>query len=84
MNPFFDAAGMTSAADQRATAIWLVDQFARVLDALVSQTPRMRLVDSRGVLTKKSQWGNEIHPTKAGFERIAKQAWKPALAGLLE
>jgi hypothetical protein len=84
LQPFFDAVGMDDAGDQRTTAVWLIDQFARVLASLVERTPRMRLIDSRGVLPRRMQWANEIHPKKAGFARIAEQSWKPALAGLLE
>lgn len=79
LKPYFDEVGMTSPAAQRETAAWLIDQFSRVLGELVSQTPGMRIVDSRGALRTKAQWANEIHPTKSGFARIARERWVPVL-----
>lgn len=86
LKPYFDEVGMTNPNDQRTTAVWLIDQFARVLKELVSQTQRMRLVDSRDVLKSKSQWGNEIHPRAEGFRRLARDNWRPVLMvnGLLK
>jgi hypothetical protein len=60
-----------------------VDQFADRLQTLASQHPNIRVVDTRGALRSKSQWENEIHPTAAGFELLAKNYWKPALTGVL-
>lgn len=80
LKPFLDEVGMRDPKDQRITAIWLIDQFARVLAELTSQTGRMRLVDSRDVLKTKSQWQNEIHPNEAGFAKIVNQRWKPVLS----
>ena len=54
----------------------------RVMTALVSQTPRMRLIDARGTLAR-TQWANEIHPTEAGFRKLAETAWKPVLRAYL-
>lgn len=82
IKPALDAVGLTGLARQRVVANWLIDQFTRVMQALVSQTPRMHLVDGRGTLTS-GQWANEIHPTAAGFRRLAEKAWKPALVELL-
>jgi hypothetical protein len=84
VKPFLDGVGLTDPKKQRVVTSWLVDQFARELQAFVSQNPNMILVDSRGTLTLPSQWENEIHPTPKGFEKIAKQCWKPALTNLLK
>jgi hypothetical protein len=43
----------------------------------------VRVVDSRGTLTSRRQWQNEIHPTRGGFELIANTWWIPALTGVL-
>lgn len=84
LKPYFDGVGLTDPAGQRTVAVWLIDQFERALRDLVSQTRRMRCVDSRKLLPNRSQWENEIHPTKAGFRRLATMAWRPALNGLLK
>jgi hypothetical protein len=82
IKPQLDAVGLVGIERQRVVSSWLIDQFTRVMQALVSQTPRMRLVDARGTLTR-NQWANEIHPTEGGFRRLAEQAWRPVLGGLL-
>ena len=82
IKPQLDAVGLTGINHQRVVSNWLIDQFTRVMRELVSQVPRMRLVDGRGTLTR-TQWANEIHPTAGGFRKLAEQAWKPALGGLL-
>ena len=83
VKPFLDRVGLTDAHKQRVVTSWLLDQFARELRAFVSQHPNITLVDSRGALRTKQQWENEIHPTAAGFESIARRFWKPALSAVL-
>lgn len=84
IKPYLEAVGLTDPAGQRRLTSWLLDQFARELKAFVSlNAASVRLVDSRGTLTKAAQWENEIHPTRSGFEAIADQCWRPALAGVL-
>lgn len=83
VKPHLELVGLNDPRRQRELTSWLIDQFTRVLGELISQTPRMRLVDSRGVLGKASDWDNEIHPKSAGFRRIAETRWKPVLGGLL-
>jgi hypothetical protein len=84
VKPYLDGVGLTNPGEQRVVTNWLVDQFARELRALVSQTANMTLIDSRGALKTQQQWENEIHPTAAGFESIAKKYWKPALSTVLK
>ena len=69
---------------QRIVTSWLVDQFAAALKAYASAKANFRVIDSRGTLTSKRQWANEIHPTATGFEAIAKQCWVPQLTGILK
>lgn len=76
--------GLTDPRKQRELTNWLLEQFRRVLKAFVSQHRNVRLVDSLGVLTSKTQWDNEIHPSPAGFRAIADKAWVPALTGVLK
>src|SRR6476659_6599707 len=81
--PALEDVGLTDLASQRIVTNWLLDQFARALKAFASQNANMRVVDSRGTLTSKRQWQNEIHPTRSGFELIASECWVPALTGVL-
>jgi len=81
--PALEDVGLTDPTQQRVVTNWLLDQFARALTAFASQNANMRVVDSRGTLTSKRQWENEIHPTKAGFTAIVQQCWVPALTGVL-
>jgi len=61
---------------------FLIDSFHRMLERIAALDPdHLIVVDSRGVL-RKSDWANELHPTGKGFERIAKEAWKPVLEQL--
>jgi hypothetical protein len=82
--PALDHVGLVDPVRARIVTNWLLDQFARALEAFAAQTANMRIVDSRGTLTSKRQWQNEIHPTRAGFAAIARECWVPALTGLLE
>lgn len=82
--PALDDVGLTDPVQQRIVTNWLLDQFARELKAFASQTANMRVVDSRGTLTSKRQWANEIHPTKSGFTAIVQECWVPALMGVLK
>ena len=62
----------------------LVDALADRLQALEARyAGRVVFVDSRGTLGP-GDWANELHPSAAGFERIAQERWRPALvaAGL--
>ena len=84
IKPYLDAVGLEGdMAGQRAITDWLLDQFTRVMESIVSRTPRMRLVDSREVLPKLSDWDNEIHPTGGGFSKLVRDAWQPVLADIL-
>jgi hypothetical protein len=63
---------------------WMLEQFAARLLAYASMRNNVRVVNSLGTLSKPSDWHNELHPTKAGFQRIAIEHWVPALTGLLK
>ncbi|HQY36071.1 MAG TPA: hypothetical protein PLI00_05800 [Pseudomonadota bacterium] len=83
IKPYLNGVGLTDPLRQREACAWLIDQFTRMLDALVTQTPRMRLVDGRGTLRHAGEWDNEIHPKGPGFRKLAQSRWQPVLAGLL-
>lgn len=64
----------------------VIDKLAAELKKLTKIDPqRILLVDSRGCLSP-SHWANELHPTQAGFKRIAKTRWLDVLqkAGLAD
>ncbi len=63
---------------------YLIDQFSARLASLETRYGgRVVFVDSRSTLSA-GDWANELHPTGAGFGKIARRRWKPALeaAGL--
>jgi len=58
----------------------LIDAFSDRLRSLeVRYAGRVVFVDSRGTLGP-TDWANELHPKGTGFDRIAEQRWRPALA----
>jgi hypothetical protein len=50
----------------------LIDAFNRMLDGVVRAHPHTHYVDLRGTLSK-SDWGNELHPTRKGFLKVTKK-----------
>jgi hypothetical protein len=84
VKPALDDVDLTDPVKQRIVTSWLVDQFSAALKAYASAKANFRVIDSRGTLTSKRQWANEIHPTASGFEAIAKQCWVPQLTGILK
>lgn len=73
--------GITSAALQRQICILLMDKFHARLSAIAqafAATGRVVYVDVRGCVPSKSEWHDEIHPTSAGFKKIAARI-KPVL-----
>ena len=61
----------TPPAVQREIAVYLIDEFNKVLFDLAVENTRFIYVDTRGLLPDKSDWANEIHPTGTGFARVA-------------
>jgi hypothetical protein len=61
---------------------FLLNAFAHVLSNICeNDRNHLALVDSRGILSP-DEWANELHPTPAGFARIANEGWKPVLQDL--
>ncbi|WP_288379022.1 SGNH/GDSL hydrolase family protein [uncultured Massilia sp.] len=56
----------------------LIDEFTKMLQRVAAVNPHVLLIDSRRTL-ENNEWANEIHPTPAGFRRIAERHWKPVL-----
>lgn len=83
LKPALDAARVPPAL-QAACVRLVVDALGDRLQALATRyAGRVVFVDSRGTLGP-GDWANELHPRAAGFERIARERWRPALvaAGL--
>ncbi len=58
---------------------YLINVFNDALAQVQKDYPdHVLIVDSRGTLTA-AEWANELHPTPAGFNKLAKQAWQPVL-----
>lgn len=76
------------------TARRVIDQLNEKLGRLVASLPddaNVWLLDQRGLLTLaepgstgvSGDWMDEIHPTSAGFAKLAQQRWNPWLARIL-
>ena len=58
----------------------VIDRFAEIFGNIAAASSgRVIFVDSRGTLTRSTQWANELHPTPAGFKKIAIDAWESLL-----
>lgn len=82
-------------AQMRAAASVVIDELNTRLRALVGGLPaeaNVWLLDQRGVLTLAApgsrgvsgDWMDEIHPTAAGYRKLAGQRWNPWLAQALQ
>ncbi len=70
MKPYLEAKGINKSSDQQAIVWFLLDRFSQMLQKIEPSNERFYHVRTQGTLTK-SKWGDEIHPTKVGFEKIA-------------
>lgn len=57
---------------QRGISRIVMDQLGDGLMSLDNSARRVRIIDTRGILTRSSDWGDEIHPTSNGFRKISK------------
>ena len=85
LNAGFNSVQMRSAADA------VVDQLNVMLGSAIAAMPNVHLIDSRGLLIpaapdttgETEHWLDEIHPSSAGFEKLARCCWNRPLAELL-
>lgn len=49
----------------------MIDMLYDMLERLRRRNPNLHVVNLRGVLPKRSDWHDELHPTRKGFERVA-------------
>ena len=73
LKPAFDLRGFPSLTTRIAVTKVLLQQFAKMLQALVDVHPRITFINAQGTLSPQtSAWHNELHPAKAGFGAFAK------------
>ncbi|MCU0649260.1 MAG: SGNH/GDSL hydrolase family protein [Gemmatimonadaceae bacterium] len=77
LRPGFNVKGYSDEQANTAVIGALIDRFNAMLQRITSLSAfgHVHYVDVRGVLINgtgyKKDWGNELHPTTAGFERVA-------------
>lgn len=72
--PALMAAGITDPRDQAVLGGLMVDRFNEMLADLAAQHPLDLIhVDLRGAIEPGREWQNEIHPTRGGFRKVAKE-----------
>jgi hypothetical protein len=54
----------------------VMDHLGDALMTLDSKARRVKIIDTRGTLTRRDDWGDEIHPTNNGFKKISKEIKK--------
>ena len=78
LKPALDDADVDPQLHQ-ACVRYLLDRFYEVLDNIRKTDPaNLDIVDSRAAL-QPSDWANELHPSGAGFKKIADDFWHPVL-----
>lgn len=58
-------------ADQQAVVRFLIDKFRDTLMGVAASRRNFTVIDSPGTLKKDSDWTDELHPSRRGFERLA-------------
>lgn len=66
----FLSKGIKDAGFQKAIVTYLLKRFATLMKEFAAQHARVVYVKTQGTL-KSNEWGDELHPTPAGFKRIA-------------
>ncbi|WP_134681834.1 SGNH/GDSL hydrolase family protein [Paracoccus ravus] len=64
------ALGISDAGLQRAIIRAIVDRFHKALTEVAAGFPQVRVIDTRGTVAA-GQWHDELHPTDAGYRRVA-------------
>ncbi|MES2940481.1 MAG: SGNH/GDSL hydrolase family protein [Pseudomonadota bacterium] len=88
--PVLQGAGL-NAAQMKQAADAVIDRLNQSLADAFRASASVVVIDSRGVLTparpgttaEDGDWLDEIHPSAAGFDKLAGQRWSATLAGLL-
>lgn len=85
--PSMHGAGLSD-ADMLASAKMVITKLNSRLKSDISTLPNVHVIDQRGLLTlaapgsttASGDWLDEIHPTAAGFNKLAKNRWDYAVA----
>lgn len=78
LKPALDDAGVAPHLQQECVK-HLLDRFYDVLDNIRKTDPNnLDIVDSRDAL-EPGDWANELHPSGAGFKKIAEKVWREVL-----
>ena len=80
MKPYMVQQHITLKSEQKKIAKWLIQKFNEMLIDLEGRTQNFIYVKTPETLTV-NEWGDEIHPTNAGFKKIANK-FKPKLKQL--
>lgn len=88
--PALNAAGLNGQQMKQA-ADAVVDELNNALRAAFGKSTNVHVIDTRRVLTPApagstdavGDWLDEIHPSKAGFDKLAAQRWSGVLSNLL-
>ncbi|MDH5539491.1 MAG: hypothetical protein OEY03_08815, partial [Rhizobacter sp.] len=75
-----------------STADAVVDELNQQLQREIAPLPQVHLIDQRGLLTPASpgstgsngDWLDEIHPSREGFNKLARNRWDVPLARALD
>ena len=70
MKPYLDEKGITDPQEQRELMNHLLERFSQMLQKLEQRYPRFYHVRTQGTLGD-GDWGDEIHPNREGFQKIA-------------
>lgn len=72
LKPTFDLRGFPTRDAGSAVVKAMLSEFAKVLQSLADNTPRVRFINGQGLLPEAtSSWHNELHPSSVGFDRHA-------------
>ena len=66
----FRTKGIMDAETQKQIVTYLLERFARLMEDFEAQNDRVVYIRTQGTL-QDSDWGDELHPTTAGFNKIA-------------
>jgi lysophospholipase L1-like esterase len=80
MKPYMEQKNITSKIEQKHIAKWLIQHFDEMLMDIESKTKNFIYIKTPGTLNAED-WGDELHPTSAGFKKIADK-FKPELKRL--
>lgn len=63
--------GITDPVAQQEVVVYLIDRFNDTLQFVAGEHDRFVAINNRGLL-KQGEWNDELHPSRAGFKKIAK------------